>query len=244
MRFFLPLILVVLVACNSNNNEKPDIGTPSNDADKISYTIGYEMGTNFRNDSIEVNPQALLRGIMDAMADDTTEALALMKKADRDSASMKLSEKMQKKNQDLQAQQNKAMEEVGKASKLAGEKYLAENAKKSGVTTLPSGIQYKVLAKGSGKSASSKSVVKMHLVAKFIDGSVFDDTHAEGRGPVDLPVEQLIPGWQAIIPMMKVGDKWEVTIPYNMAYGEQGYQNAIPPYSTLVFEMELLEIVK
>lgn len=245
MKYFLPLILILFVACNKTDSvNKPDVKTPENTDDKISYTIGYELGTSFRIDSLKINNEFLLRGLMDGMADDTTEALALMKKEERQKTSMELSENVQKRKQ---AEQDAALQEFrsqGNDYKASGEKYLAENGKKPGVITLPSGIQYKIMKDAKGKKPSVKSTVKMHLVAKFTDGKIFDNTYAEGRGPVDLPVEQLIPGWKEIIPLMPVGAKWEVTIPYQMAYGEPGYQTTIPPFATLIFEMELLEIVK
>lgn len=244
MKFYLSLLLlVVLVACNNNSNTpEPAKGAPSTEDEKMSYSIGYDLGTSFRNDSIIVINEYLVKGMLDAMADDTSEAKAALKREERQKISMDLSAKIQARHQQRQEQELKEFRSQGTKYKEEGEKYMAANKSKPGVVTLPSGIQYKVITEGKGKKPTGKSEVLMHLVAKFTDGKIFDQTI--GKEPALLPVDKLIPGWQEIIPLMTVGSKWEVTIPYQLAYGENGYGTTIPPFATLIFEMELLEIKK
>ncbi len=245
MRFFLPLILVVLVACNNNSSlEKPDVAKPTNDTDKASYTLGYNIAQNLKQNKMDLNEKYVVRGLMDAFADDTTEALSLLTKEEKVESSKYIDEQFQKKQKEAQEESTKKFREQGSKFKVEGEKYLAENAKKEGVVTLPSGIQYKILKKGTGKMPSGKSLVRMHIVSKFTDGTLFDDTHVEGRGPVDLPLDQVMKGWSMIVPLMPIGSTWEISVPYQLGYGDAGFQNVIPPYATLVFEMELLDILQ
>ncbi|HOM04408.1 MAG TPA: FKBP-type peptidyl-prolyl cis-trans isomerase, partial [Candidatus Kapabacteria bacterium] len=141
--------------------------------------------------------------------------------------------------------QQKELEEFRKnAEKNKDEeaKFLEENKKKNGVVSLPSGIQYRILKPGNGPKPSINDAVMMKLVAKYTDGTVFDSSAK--NNPVYLPIKDLIEGWKIVIPMMPVGSRWEVVIPSKYAYGEKGYGTVIPPYATLIFEMELVEIAK
>ncbi len=128
------------------------------------------------------------------------------------------------------------------AAKAAGEEWLTKNGKKDGVTTLASGLQYKVLTKGKGKKPGLADKVKCHYEGRFVDGQVFDSSYARNE-PAVFGVTQVIRGWTEALPMMSEGSKWELYIPYNLAYGEQGVQGSIPPYATLVFTVELIEVL-
>jgi FKBP-type peptidyl-prolyl cis-trans isomerase FklB len=125
----------------------------------------------------------------------------------------------------------------------AGEAFLAENAKKEGVKTTASGLQYKVLKSGTGESPKLTDTVKVHYQGTLIDGTIFDSSIQRGQ-PISFPVGGVIPGWVEALQMMKVGDKWQLFIPANLAYGENSPTPAIPPNSVLIFEVELLGIEK
>jgi FKBP-type peptidyl-prolyl cis-trans isomerase len=133
---------------------------------------------------------------------------------------------------------------AGDKNKKEGEAYLAANAKKPGVKTTESGLQYKVLKAGDGATPKKTDTVRVHYHGTLTDGTVFDSS-VERKQPAEFPVNRVIPGWTEALQLMKVGDKWQVTIPSDLAYGEQGTPGGpIGPNSVLVFEVELLDIVK
>lgn len=131
--------------------------------------------------------------------------------------------------------------EAEKCSK-EGATFLAENAKKEGVVTLPSGLQYKILTEGNGAKPTAEQQVKCHYHGTLIDGTVFDSSVNRGE-PATFPVNGVIPGWVEALQLMPIGSKWELYVPSNLAYGERGAGDQIPPHTTLVFQVELLEII-
>ncbi|MBQ8055754.1 MAG: FKBP-type peptidyl-prolyl cis-trans isomerase [Paludibacteraceae bacterium] len=137
----------------------------------------------------------------------------------------------------------KMQEEAGKEAKDAGEKFLEENKKQEGVVTLPSGLQYKVIKQGTGDKPKATDQVRCHYHGTLIDGTVFDSSVRRGE-PAVFPVNGVIQGWVEALQLMPVGSKWTLYIPYEMAYGTRGAGQSIPPYAALIFEVELLEIVK
>ena len=122
-----------------------------------------------------------------------------------------------------------------------GLKFLEENAKRDEVTVTESGLQYRVMTAGSGKSPAATDQVTTHYHGKLLDGTVFDSS-VERNSPATFPVNGVIQGWQEALPMMKEGDKWELFIPFNLAYGENGAGGSIPPFATLIFEVELITV--
>ena len=138
--------------------------------------------------------------------------------------------------------QRAAAAEKGKAAKAEGEKYLAENAKKEGVVSLPSGLQYMVLSEGNGKSPKATDQVKCHYEGMLIDGTLFDSSIQRGQ-PATFPLNAVIKGWTEGLQLMKEGAKYRFFIPYHLGYGEQGAGPSIPPFATLVFDVELIEVV-
>ena len=132
--------------------------------------------------------------------------------------------------------------EQGKAHKEAGEKYLAENAKKDGVITLPSGLQYQVLKEGNGKKPTAKDTVMCHYEGFLIDGTVFDSSVQRGE-PATFPLQQVIAGWTEGLQLMQEGAKYRFFIPYRLCYGEGGAGNSIPPFAALIFDVELIQVV-
>ena len=133
--------------------------------------------------------------------------------------------------------------EAGKAVREEGERYLAENAQKEGVTVLPSGLQYVVLTEGTGAKPKATDRVKCHYEGRLTDGTVFDSSYRRGE-PAVFPLNGVIAGWTEGVQLMGEGAKFRFFIPYQLAYGERGAGQSIPPYAALVFDVELLEVVK
>lgn len=195
---------------------------------KIGYTIGYQIGQDLKRSGMPIEVNALSQAIKDVLSG----AKLAMTEAE-----------MQAAMQALQAKQAKAQSEAGEKNKKAGEAFLEANKKKEGVVVLPSGMQYKVLTKGSGKKPTAKDTVSVNYRGTLINGKEFDSSYSRGQ-PATFPVTGVIKGWQDILPMMPVGSKWQVFIPAAMAYGERGAGPDIGPNSTLVFDIELMEIKK
>jgi FKBP-type peptidyl-prolyl cis-trans isomerase FklB len=144
--------------------------------------------------------------------------------------------------QQQEAKQRAAAAEKGKAAKEAGEKFLAENAKKDGIITLPSGLQYQVLKEGNGKRPKATDRVKCHYEGTLIDGTMFDSSIQRGE-PAVFGLNQVIAGWTEGVQLMQEGAKYRFFIPYNLGYGEHGAGASIPPFAALVFDVELIEVV-
>ena len=149
-----------------------------------------------------------------------------------------VNEYFQQQEQKMQAERKKK----GKAAKEEGEKYLAENAKKDGVITTPSGLQYQVLRQGNGKRPTAKDTVKCHYEGFLIDGTVFDSSVQRGE-PATFGLQQVIAGWTEGLQLMQEGGKYRFFIPYRLAYGEGGAGQLIPPFAALIFDVELIEVV-
>lgn len=144
--------------------------------------------------------------------------------------------------QDLESKQKAAQAEAGKAAKTAGEDFLAENAKKDGVTVTKSGLQYEVLNEGSGKKPKATDTVRCHYEGRLLDGTVFDSSYKRNE-PADFGLQQVIAGWTEGVQLMSEGAKYRFYIPYMLAYGEGGAGAMIPPFSTLVFDVELIKVL-
>ena len=200
---------------------------------KSSYAIGMDIGGNFKRQELDIDTKALAAGIADTLAGkpQLTEAEAKQVIAEFRTALMAKMEAKQK----VDAEKNVA----------AGDAFLAANAKKEGVKTTPSGLQYKVVKAGDGKGASPKptDTVKVHYHGTLTDGSVFDSSVERGE-PISFPLNGVIPGWTEGLQLMKEGDKFQFYIPGKLAYGPQSPSPKIGPNSTLVFDVELLSIEK
>jgi len=192
--------------------------------DKVSYTIGVQLSQNFKKQDIEIKIEPMIWGLKDAMAG---KKLALSQ------------DEMQ---QVLTSFQQRMIAKQRERQRAEGTAFLAANKAKEGVKVLPSGLQYKVIKKGTGKTPTASDKVKTHYRGTFIDGTEFDSSYKRNR-PAEFLVTKVIPGWTEPLQLMKEGGKWELYIPANLAYGEGG-RGGIPPNSTLIFEIELLEVVK
>ena len=200
--------------------------------DKLSYALGLGIGQ-----------QLSQMGANDISAEDFAQAIKdvlqghELKVSHREAQTI-VQDYFQKQEQKLQAQRA----EAGKAHKEAGEKYLAENAKKEGVITLPSGLQYQVLKEGNGKKPTAKDTVQCHYEGFLIDGTVFDSSIQRGE-PATFPLQQVIAGWTEGLQLMQEGAKYRFFIPYRLAYGEGGAGSSIPPVAALIFDVELIQVV-
>lgn len=196
------------------------------DKKKMSYAIGLQIGKDFSRSGMDIDVSAMSSAINDVLSNKTP----------------KLSEtELQQAMNLLREQQMKKQSAVGDQNKAAGIAFLAENKKKQGVITLPSGVQYKVLNKGSGVHPTPSNSVVAHYEGRLIDGKVFDSSMKRGQ-PATFPVTGVIQGWVEVLQKMKVGSKWQVYIPSELAYGSRGTGPLIGPNATLIFDIELLEI--
>jgi len=194
--------------------------------DKMSYIIGMDIGTNLKKQSIDIEPGVLARGIKDALAgakpllteQEVQETMAIFQK-------------------DMMAKQ----QDMAIKNKKEGEAFLAENKKKEGVKTLPSGLQYKVIKEGTGKKPKLADTVTAQYRGTLIDGTEFDSSYKRGQ-PASFPVSGVIPGWTEALQLMGEGAKWQLFVPSNLAYGERGASAVIGPNATLIFEVELISV--
>ena len=143
---------------------------------------------------------------------------------------------------ELEKKQNAAKAEAGKAAKAEGEKFLAENAKKEGITVTKSGLQYEVLTEGTGKKPKATDTVRCHYEGRLLDGTVFDSSYKR-NAPADFGLQQVIAGWTEGVQLMGEGAKFRFYIPYMLAYGEGGAGAMIPPFATLIFDVELIKVL-
>lgn len=199
--------------------------------EKLSYSMGFEVGSYFKSAGGEIQQEFLVKGIEGAYKGDkpllTEEEMLAVKN--------EYAEKMQQK-------QLAQLEEMKTANLAAGAAFLEENKKKSSVTVTESGLQYEVLTEGSGDKAKAEDTVKVEYVGSLIDGTEFDSTAKHGE-PAEFQVGQVIKGWAEALQLMNVGSKMRLVIPSELAYGEQGASPRIQPNSVLVFEVELIEII-
>ncbi|MBA1183913.1 peptidylprolyl isomerase [Stutzerimonas xanthomarina] len=218
----IALVGLVLAGCDSETSVKLD--TP---AQKASYGIGLNMGKSLAQEGMDdLDSAAVAQGIDDALTkqeqkltdEELMEAFAF-----------------------LQTRAEERMVEMNKEAVAAGEKFLADNAKREGVKTTESGLQYEVIKQADGAQPTAEDVVTVHYEGSLVDGTVFDSSIKRGS-PIDLPVGGVIPGWVEGLQLMHVGEKYKLYIPSDLAYGEQSPSPLIPANSVLIFELELLGI--
>ena len=194
--------------------------------DKVSYALGLSLGNNLLGSGIkELNVEKLAKGIQDVLQQNKPE--------------ISYEEAQTVINEYFQGLQSKA----GSAASEEGKAFLGENGKRGEVVTLPSGLQYEIITKGNGAVPKASDQVKVHYHGTLINGQVFDSSVRRGE-PAVFGVTQVIQGWVEALQLMPVGSKWKLFIPSNLAYGERGAGQSIGPNTTLIFEVELLDIVK
>ena len=215
--FFLPLILIMGITSINAQNLNTEM-------EKVSYSLGVNVAKSVKNQGLtSIDSKAIAQAFTDVF----------------EGNELKISE--QESNLILQDYFGKLAKEAQSANVEAGEKFLAENAKRDGVTTTATGLQYEVLTEGSGDSPKETDQVTVHYHGTLIDGTVFDSSVERGQ-PATFPVNGVIPGWVEALQLMKPGAKYKLFIPSNLAYGERGAGGSIGPNATLIFEVELISI--
>lgn len=232
MRRLVALALSCLLASSGLGQEKVNIQLQQSGpkpGDIAAYKIGNDMGAQLRQGGLEAGDLTgadFLAGFMDALKGVEPRVTD----AEVEKALTELGKKVEAR-----------MQEASKGNLAKATAFLEENKKKQGVVALPSGLQYQVVKSGNGATPKADSTVMVHYEGKLIDGKVFDSSIKAGE-PRSFKVNQVVPGWTEALTRMKVGDKWVVVIPPNLGYGERGIPGVIPPNSTLVFDVELLEV--
>lgn len=203
---------------------------PATETDKLSYTIGVDMGTNLKAQNLGINADMLAQGIKDAMSG----APLLLTKPQMDQT-------LDTFQKQLMAKQQQAFAAMAEDNAKKGADFLAKNKTQPGVQTLADGLQYKIVDPGSGTPPTANDTVTVDYEGTLIDGTVFDSTYKRGK-PASFKVSQVIPGWQEALKMMKPGAQWMLYIPSQLAYGKQGVGGPIGPNETLVFKVKLISV--
>ena len=201
--------------------------------DKLSYALGLGIGQQLKQMGLQENLviEDFAASIKDVLADNDLK--------------VSHQEGQQIVNnffRELEQKQNAAKAEAGKAAKAEGEKFLAENAKKDGINVTKSGLQYEVLNEGTGKKPKATDTVRCHYEGRLLDGTVFDSSYKRNE-PADFGLQQVIAGWTEGVQLMEEGAKYRFYIPYMLAYGEGGAGAMIPPFATLIFDVELIKVL-
>lgn len=217
----------VVTSCQQPTNQKAFDGKLNTEQDSVSYALGVQYGTWAKQQGFDKIDKAVFFGAIEGIMNEAENA-----PLDIDAS-----------NQFMQGYFAKLSTKKNEATKVAGEQFLAENAKKEGITTTESGLQYEVVKEGEGDKPGATDVVKVHYHGTLIDGTVFDSSVDRGE-PIEFPLNGVIPGWTEGVQLMSVGSKYKFYIPYSLAYGERQAGPKIKPFSALVFEVELIEIKK
>ena len=202
------------------------------DMDKLSYSVGVDLGKNLKRQGIEINPMVMARGIQEAMSGGP---LSMTEE--------EMKEALTKFQKDLMAKRAAQLDKKSEMNKATGEAFLAQNKTKAGVVTLPSGLQYKILTAGTGAKPSKEETVTVEYTGRLIDGTVFDSTDKAGK-PASFKVSQVIPGWTEALQLMPAGSTWEIYVPSNLAYGTRSVGGPIGPNETLIFNVHLISVKK
>ena len=239
MKVFLALATAAGLAAGSALAQQPLAPGPGSASgvelkdlkQKASYSYGYTLGKNLKAQGVDIDPEVFARGIADALGGGS----AALKDEE-------IQASLQAFARQLQARQAGMVGKAAADNKVEGERFLAANKNKPGVTTLPSGLQIKVLKQGSGPKPKATDTVTVHYEGKLIDGTIFDSSLKRGQ-PTSFPVNQVIAGWTEALQLMPVGSTWQLVIPSKLAYGENPRPGGpIGPNAVLTFEVQLLKI--
>ena len=228
--FAVMIMLISLAGCTpeeATSASELKLDTPKN---RISYTIGVNIGQDFKSQNMDVDPDLLLMGLKDTLSG---KELQLTEE--------EMVQEIQNFQQEMQAKMAAEMEEKAAENKASGEAFMTENAKQEGVVVTESGLQYKIIEPGQGDSPGPADVATVHYRGTLIDGTQFDSSYDRGQ-PASFPVGGVIAGWSEALQLMKPGAKWQLVIPAELAYGERGAGQDIGPNSTLLFDVELISV--
>jgi FKBP-type peptidyl-prolyl cis-trans isomerase FklB len=230
--FFLMFLVMFVAGCATEEAKiTPELklDTPKS---RISYTIGVNIGQDFKTQKMDVDTDVLLMGLKDSLAG---KELRLTEE--------EMVAEIQTFQQEMQTKMAAEMEKAVAKNQTEGEAFLAENAQQEGVVVTESGLQYKVIEVGEGDSPGAADVATVHYRGTLIDGTQFDSSYDRGQ-PATFPVGGVIAGWTEALQMMKPGAKWQLVIPAVLAYGERGAGQDIGPNATLIFDVELISVEK
>ena len=223
----LILLFVLFMAVTVNAADDQMLTT---EKEKNSYAVGVQTGTDMRHFGMDVDPDLVARGFRDAYSG---RKLLL--------TDQQMAETMGKISRTMEAKSGELMKQDAGRNKQEGEAFLAQNAKKEGVRTTPSGLQYKIIKAGTGRTPKPTDTVTVNYRGTSVDGTEFDSSYRRNQ-PFTFQINKMIKGWVEALPMMSVGSKWTLYIPSRLAYGAQGSPPAIGPNATLIYEVELLSI--
>ncbi len=224
MKLLIPALVAGLLAGGSVLAQ--DQG---NDKEKLSYAIGYQIGKDFQTRELDINLDTVEKAIRDAYADREPSVPAEEMVAE-----------LKNMQERIRGEQLEKFKQLAEENKAKSDQYLADNKNKKGIVALPSGVQYRVIEDGEGARPSAESDVVVHYRSSTMDGLEFDSSFARGE-PVSFKVNEVIKGWQEILPLMKTGAKWQVFVPPEYAYGVRG-QPPVQPNQALVFDINLVEV--
>jgi len=228
--FAVMIMLTYLAGCTPEEASSASELKLDTSKNRISYTIGVNIGQDFKSQNMDVDPDLLLMGLKDTLSG---KELQLTEE--------EMVQEIQNFQQEMQVKMAAEMEAKAAENKAAGEAFLAENAKQEGVVVTESGLQYKIIEPGQGDSPGPADVATVHYRGTLIDGTQFDSSYDRGQ-PASFPVGGVIPGWSEALQLMKPGAKWQLSIPAELAYGERGAGQDIGPNSTLLFDVELISV--
>lgn len=252
---YLKLFLIIVISLSVINAQKKESTKKTNQSqkdktmfviktqdDSVSYSIGQNIAMNLKDPNMKINFEGVFAGMKDFL-----EGKSILTQEEMQRVMMGFNDRMMAiRSEQMKQEQERKRAELApqiEKNKKEGEAFLEENKKKEGVVVTPSGLQYKVIVKGTGPTPTETSTVRVHYRGTFIDGKEFDSSYKRNQ-PAEFPLNQVIKGWTEGLQLMPVGSKYELYIPYDLAYGEEGREGAIPPASVLIFEVELLDIVK
>lgn len=223
----IAVMAIAFVSCTSTGVSTVSTDSIENEVDTISYALGMSVGTNLKSQFPDINPDLLAAAIVEAYAGEENKIFASNQEGDAA----------------IRAYLQKAKDKSALENKAKGEEFLATNAERSEVQVTESGLQYEVITEGDGEKPTAENTVKVHYHGTTIDGEVFDSSVERGE-PATFPLNGVIKGWTEGLQLMPVGSKYKLYIPSDLAYGVRGAGPQIGPNSALIFEVELIEIVK
>ena len=220
------LLVSSLVAVFALHSTAVYAAKPASDKEKFSYAIGFQIGQGFKRDNLQIDTKTMSQAINDVLGNKTPQLTMAEMQATMEGAQKELMT---------------ARAATGEKAKTTSAAFLAANKKKKDVKTLKSGLQYKVISMGKGKQPKADSSITAHYKGTLVSGREFDSSYRRNK-PATFNVGQVIPGWKEVLPLMHEGDKWQVFIPAELAYGERGQGNTIGPNEALIFDIELIKV--